>query len=227
MRVIPLNSECIKLPNDILAVICNHFNGYESSKIIKSLCRVSKGYVMFVSALYADKTINDIFENYHSCYRTEHSPEWHYKCRIISINALLIALKLSLISLQDVNPSMYNNSVIDHAVYIGDIEITKLLLANSRIDISANHFQLVRTAVIRGYVDIVMLLLSNNNQTTSNNLALRWAAQKGRTDIVRLLLENFHTDPSTDDNCVICDASCYGHAGVVKLLLQDLWSALG
>jgi ankyrin repeat protein len=56
----------------------------------------------------------------------------------------------------------------------------------------------------------------NNNDT-----AIQIASFYGRTDVVRLLLNDNRVDPSAGNNNAIFFASCRGHIEVVQLLLSD------
>jgi len=47
------------------------------------------------------------------------------------------------------------------------------------------------------------------------------ASERGRTEVVKLLLDQPGVDPSTNNNYPIRDASQKGHVNVVKLLLKD------
>jgi ankyrin repeat protein len=58
--------------------------------------------------------------------------------------------------------------------------------------------------------------------SADNNLAIRWASDRGHIDIVNRLLEDLRVDPSADNNLAIRWASDRGHIDIVNRLLEDL-----
>ncbi len=65
------------------------------------------------------------------------------------------------------------------------------------------------------------MLKSGVDPTADDDYAIKWAAIKGRTEVVRLLLSDERVDPAADDNYAIRMAAYYGHTEVVELLLGD------
>lgn len=76
------------------------------------------------------------------------------------------------------------------SVVHGNIRRVKLLLADSRVD-----------------------------PTADNNLAIQVASENGNAEVVKLLLADSRVDPTVDNNFAIRIASEHGHTEVVKLLL--------
>jgi len=80
------------------------------------------------------------------------------------------------------------------------------------------------------WLDVVRLLL-NDNRIIPDNSLIRWAVEKGYTDIVKILLSNKNVDPVAPyyirdldmhvKNKPIIDAAKLGHTDIVKLLLAD------
>ena len=84
----------------------------------------------------------------------------------------------------------------------------------------------------------VKVLLSDQrvNPSAGNNQAIQFASSKGRTEVVKLLLNYladkrretkvlpayvYAVDPSANNNMSIRGASMFGHTEVVKLLLEN------
>ena len=73
-----------------------------------------------------------------------------------------------------------------------------------------------------GYIDEVKAALKNGaDPSIFNNEAITIASAAGRTEVVKVLLQDDRVDPSDDDNYAIEIAIKHGHVNVVKALLQD------
>ncbi|KAI9341182.1 ankyrin repeat-containing domain protein [Obelidium mucronatum] len=73
-------------------------------------------------------------------------------------------------------------------------------------------------------LEIMRLLLDNPlyfNPSGQDSKALRWAAERGNYEVVKLLLQNSNVDPSALDNEAIVFSAEAGHLSVVEILLQD------
>ena len=101
------------------------------------------------------------------------------------------------------------------------LEVVKLLLANDKVDPSADNNRAIRFTSQNGHLEIVKLLLANDkvDPSADNNYAIRLASLNGHSEIVKLLLANDKVDPSADNNYAIAWASRNGHLEVVKLLI--------
>jgi hypothetical protein len=66
------------------------------------------------------------------------------------------------------------------------------------------------------------ILKSGVNPAADDNYAIKLAAYKGRTEIVRLLLGDSRVDPSAHYNEAINLAAGRGHIEIVKLLLGEM-----
>jgi len=82
--------------------------------------------------------------------------------------------------------------VFSEAACEGEAEVVRALLADSRVD-----------------------------PTADNNFAIRVASGYGYAEVVRALLADPRVDPAADDDYAIRVASYYGHAEVVRALLAD------
>ena len=80
----------------------------------------------------------------------------------------------------------------------------------------------IRSASIRGHIEIVRLLLERPEVDISarNNEALRFASMAGHTDIVRMLLKRPEVNPVAKKSWAIRLASMNGHTDIVRMLLQ-------
>lgn len=131
---------------------------------------------------------------------------------------------IEMIRLFKVDLSMFDNHAIVHVASHGPLEVVSCLIANPRVDPSAQNGAAIRCAAHFGQTDIVRLLLSDPrvDPSAENNYAITAAAFRGHTDVVRILL----ADPRLklvrkDQVCHIMYAAMHGHADVLKLLLAD------
>ncbi|KKK52658.1 hypothetical protein LCGC14_3102700, partial [marine sediment metagenome] len=123
-------------------------------------------------------------------------------------------------------------------------EIVKLLLADGRVDPTADNNWAFRLSSKKGHTDVVRLLLEDGraDPTSDNNLAIQLSCKNGHTDVVKLLLADGRADPSASNNkwggisfltgrpadpaaygnnLAIQLSSRNGHTDVVRLLLAD------
>lgn len=119
-----------------------------------------------------------------------------------------------------VDPTVMDNSPIEMAACYGRLQVVKLLLADERVSrLDRIKGNVIQFASRGGHVDIVKFLLTYPyiDPTAQDNSAIRLAAEHGRAEVVRLLLQDERVDPT--------DALQYavrqGHAAVVELLLRD------
>ena len=103
----------------------------------------------------------------------------------------------------------------------------QLLLADPRVNPSANDNLAIWRASENGHAEVVRLLLADPRVDPSainyfmNINAITRASYNGHVEVVRLLLAHPRVDPSANDNSAIRRASLNGHAEVVQLLLAD------
>lgn len=88
------------------------------------------------------------------------------------------------------------------------------------------HSSELARAIERDDVQSFRELMSNPHvdPSANRNRALRIASSLGRTEYVKILLEDSRVDPMEEDECEACaltEAAQNGHVAVLRLLLQD------
>lgn len=94
------------------------------------------------------------------------------------------------------NPAAQNDLPLQNTIMYGDIELLKLLIADSRV-----------------------------NPASRNNAAIRLAAGSGFAEGVLLLLADSRVDPSSNDNAALYCAISEEHTNIVRMLLPHLKEA--
>ena len=84
-------------------------------------------------------------------------------------------------------------------------EVVKLLLANDKVDPSADNNWAIRLASNNGHLEVVKLLLANDkvDPSADNNWAIRLASNNGHLEVVKLLIPR--VDMSKITNTKILD----------------------
>ena len=75
--------------------------------------------------------------------------------------------------------------------------------------------------VINKNIDKMNFIFDDIDVSANNNYAIRYAAENGYADIVKLLLKDKRVDPAAGYNYAIRYAAANDHYDVVKLLLKD------
>jgi ankyrin repeat protein len=115
----------------------------------------------------------------------------------------------------------HNNPPIAAAAKNGHEEVVRLLLDCDRVDEEQINTALL-IACQFDHMSIARLLLTKTDYKTFEESApFRGACVRGRTNIVRMFLDEFDADPSVKDNFAILAASKNGHIDIVRLLLDD------
>ena len=114
-------------------------------------------------------------------------------------------------------------SALSSAVCNGNYLVSKVLLADQRVDPSDNDNEAIIWASSGGHLDIVKLLLADQRVDPSHNdnEAIRKASANDHLEIVKLLLADSRVDPSDYNNDAIRRSSRNGHLDVAMLLLAD------
>jgi ankyrin repeat protein len=101
------------------------------------------------------------------------------------------------------------------------LDVVKLLLADKRVDPSADDQLAIRMACEDGQLEVVKLLLADErvDPSVSNSCTILGACAHGHTEIAQLLLADKRVDPS--ENHSFRFACSYDHPAIVKLLLAD------
>jgi hypothetical protein len=102
----------------------------------------------------------------------------------------------------------------------GRVEVVKFLLADCRVDPTAEDNKLIYIAAARGYTDIVKLLLQDPlvDPTARNYKALAKAVRYKRTDTVQVLLQDDRIKHCKTYNEIIKDAIMSENWSMVKIL---------
>ncbi|HRW30721.1 MAG TPA: ankyrin repeat domain-containing protein, partial [Emcibacteraceae bacterium] len=141
----------------------------------------------------------------------------------------------------DVNyPSSDGFSALKFAAHRGNFELTQLLLENGAKQDNIRENSAFHTALSKGYKEIAELLFQYGATTTIAddhlNYPIKYAAEKGYLNIVKLILEKDKDEPYLKSNYginhVIIFAAEEGHLDVVKELVThgaktdySLWGA--
>ena len=85
-----------------------------------------------------------------------------------------------------------DNLATTNGAIFGTWEVVRLLLADERVDPSADNNLLIREAENNNRVEIVKLLLADErvDPASNNNYAVRVAREKGYFEVVELLLND-------------------------------------
>jgi ankyrin repeat protein len=76
-------------------------------------------------------------------------------------------------------------------------------------------------ACIKNDIETVRELIKVVNPAAKSNMAIKWACEKGHTEIVKLLLTDPRVNPTAQNNYSIMYAIHNGYIDVVRLLLDD------
>ena len=111
----------------------------------------------------------------------------------------------------------------EYAVRGNKVELVRKLLADPRVDPSANNQRPLYSAILEGHTEVAKLLLHDPrvDPSADNQDAIRQASKYGLLEIVKLLLADPRVDPSAENQEAIRWASAWGKNEVVKLLLAD------
>ncbi len=99
----------------------------------------------------------------------------------------------------------------------------ELMLADERVDPSANYNLAIRWASSYGHHESVSLLLADSGVDPSacDNYAIRLASYNGHHECVSLLLADSRVDPTANLNWAIRMAAQYHHPECLRLLIAD------
>eukprot|EP01134_Creolimax_fragrantissima_P000513 CFRG0513T1 len=129
-------------------------------------------------------------------------------------------IQITSLLLQDgrADPSSLNSRSWWEACGSGSMETIELLMKDARVDLSRPRA--LREAVDGGHADVVKLLLDMNlidpNDARVGEL-VRVAAEKGYTEIVRMLLVDGRAIPTKG----LAKASSFGFTSIVRMLVED------
>lgn len=111
----------------------------------------------------------------------------------------------------------YNNLLLSD-----EVDLVELAIQYGKLPSYENNLPL-RNAVEKNNIDVVRLLLSSKyrhlvNPTVHNNYILRISVVNGRSEIVKLLLEDGRVDPSVDNNKLLSIAIVNGFLDIFMSL---------
>lgn len=141
-----------------------------------------------------------------------------------------------LLAILSIDPSIDNNDYLRSAVDKGLYNIARLLLNDNRVLSKAGKLRKffseeadrkderelpIAKSAKEGDTPVVRALLETNDPSVYDDLPLRLAADKGHTDVVKLLLSDPRVDPTSRQSKALWIAASNGHVEVVSLLLDD------
>jgi hypothetical protein len=100
---------------------------------------------------------------------------------------------------------MNGNDAIHAACSNSQVEIARMLLADSRVDPSSLCNMCICIASDRGFLDIVKMLLNDArvDPSSGDNYSIRFASGHGHAEVVKLLLDDTRVVLSADDKFAI------------------------
>ncbi|KAJ2985413.1 hypothetical protein HDV02_000577, partial [Globomyces sp. JEL0801] len=114
-----------------------------------------------------------------------------------------------------------DNALINAATF-GHQEIVTLLLASSKVDPSALNYSALTRASRNGHSGIVEIMLRDSRVNSRNTIpAFLEAVNSGRTDIVKIFLNDPDVDPSAQNNAALILATRNGYQVIVEMLKND------
>jgi len=105
----------------------------------------------------------------------------------------------------------------------GWLDMTRLLLEDSRIDPSARRNRAIQIACRKGHLEIVKCLLADSrvDPSDSHNKAIKSACINGNLEIVKCLLKDSRVNPA-DSNCqTIINAYYNNRFNIIEYLIKD------
>lgn len=101
--------------------------------------------------------------------------------------------------------------------------MVKILLADERVNPSAEEVFAIKAAAGKGHVEVVKLLLTDErvNPSAEDDAAFKKACANGHVEVVQLLLADGRANLSAEDEYAIKTAAQNGHVEVVRVLLAD------
>ena len=127
-----------------------------------------------------------------------------------------------LLSLEEVNPCDQSNASLVWSSSNGHFDVTRLLLADGRVDVNARAGAALAQACEQGHTDIVeQLMKSGANAMLRDGLALINASRHGHTQCVSMLFQHQPTlNAGVQESRALRVAAESGHAGVCEILIQ-------
>ena len=183
----------------------------------------------------SEKGLTDVVKSLLSDINCDPTVRGDYALRHAAENGHYDVVKL-LLSDPRTNPQALINYAIDLASNNGHYNVVKLLLEKRVLDekklfrlyYSRSSSSITRLSDIEflptDSIDHWRNRLSMNvaDPSDERNRSIRDAARNGRSEIVKLLLQDLRVNPGDYNNVAIQNAAANGHYHVVKLLLSDV-----
>lgn len=121
-----------------------------------------------------------------------------------------------------VDPAVLHNYPIRSAIDGNKIETVKLLLADPRTNFLDAENEAVISAITKGHTDMITLLFTHfpvdQNWYAELNEMLSTAVFYNRIEIVKILLKDYRSDPSIDNNHILNLAKKNNNVKIIELL---------
>lgn len=103
-----------------------------------------------------------------------------------------------------VDPTANGNDAILAASAHGRIDVVRLLVEDGRVEAG----DAIERASINGHYEVAQFLLQHTPPQRVDNFTICLAAQNGHANIVKLLIDKAHLDPSFHGNSCPCPRAC-------------------
>eukprot|EP01117_Protostelium_nocturnum_P013684 TRINITY_DN5129_c0_g1_i1.p1 TRINITY_DN5129_c0_g1~~TRINITY_DN5129_c0_g1_i1.p1 ORF type:complete len:367 (+),score=80.15 TRINITY_DN5129_c0_g1_i1:103-1101(+) len=123
-----------------------------------------------------------------------------------------------LLKMPEINPSKPHFIRISAA--LGYEELVRVLMSDPRVDPSSENNSVIQSASWYGHYGAVKALLQDP-RVDPTRYSLHFACKVGNLELVKLLLEDPRSLPSSNQNQAFRNACKFGHALVVEELLKD------
>ncbi|KAI8622002.1 hypothetical protein BC830DRAFT_1076816 [Chytriomyces sp. MP71] len=177
-------------------------------------------YALLISIKYAHPTITSLL-----LAQPNVDPSISSQAPLLLATSMNRPMQLNLLlSCASVDPTFTESWVLRESCKNGFIHCVELLLQDGRCNASECDNQSLVDAVMNGHANVLHLLLASRQPINPNGQggkAMKEAASRGFTDIVRLLLEHGVADPCVNDHLPLIVAATKGYTQIVQLLLSD------
>ncbi len=130
--------------------------------------------------------------------------------------------------IKNTNGMTYFGAPLQCAAKGGNTEVVRLLLGRTSAESNAELplGELLSVAALAGHTDVVRFLLEPQHacyqKKKACELAMLQAARGGYSDVIELIRRSSNDKPAlVIDNRILCQAALYGHADVIKMVLDN------
>lgn len=121
----------------------------------------------------------------------------------------------------DLDPSADGDYGIIIASQCGHVELVKMLLEDSRVNIKNKMYSAIEEACKYGKKEVVELLMKDPRVDINDYQIIYAAFEEDQKEIVELIINNDKFDPSKENNNIFIKACISGYTEIVKKLLRD------